>query len=231
MSANTALQNEVFTGRRQPASVAFRTAALDGIAVIDRVGTVVTLKRDDALFREGDSADCYFKVVSGAVRGCKLLADGRRHIGDFFLAGDFIGLDAAESYAFSAEAVGDVTIVRYARRKVDALAWQEPQVAKSLNKMMREDLCAARERMTLLGHLTAMERIASFLLTMADRSGDEQVSLPMTRTDIGDYLGLTMETVSRAFSQLKSDGVIKQKSVHEVAIADRDALEELAEVA
>lgn len=231
MSAHIALQSETFAGRRQSASLAFRTATPDGIAVIDRIGTVVTLKRDDALFLEGDSADCYFKVVHGAVRSCKLLADGRRHIGDFYLAGDFIGLDAAESYAFSAEAVGDITIIRYARRKVDALAWQEPQVAKSLVKMMRENLCAARERMTLLGHLTAMERIASFLLTMADRTGHEQVSIPMTRTDIGDYLGLTMETVSRAFSQLKNEGVIKQKSVHEVIIVDRDALEELAEVA
>jgi CRP/FNR family transcriptional regulator, anaerobic regulatory protein len=231
MTANTALHNEVFAGRHQQASAAFRSAAPDGIAAIDRIGTVVTLKRDDALFREGDLADYYFKVVSGAVRGCKLLADGRRHIGDFYLPGDFIGLDAAETYAFSAEAVSDVTIIRYARRKVEALAWQEPQVAKSLIKMMREGLCAARERMTLLGHLTAMERIASFLLTMADRTNDEQVSIPMTRTDIGDYLGLTMETVSRAFSQLKSEGVIKQKSMHEVVIADRDALEDLAEVA
>ncbi len=230
MSAQAALQNAVFTARGPQASPAFR-ARLDGLAVIDRVGTVAALKRDDALFLEGDQAECYFKVVSGAVRSCKLLADGRRHIGDFFLPGDFIGLDAAESYAFSAEAVSDVTIIRYARRKVDALAWQDPQVAKSLVKMMRESLCAARERMTLLGHLTAMERIASFLLSMADRGEDEQVSLPMTRTDIGDYLGLTMETVSRAFSQLKNEGVIKQKSVHQVEIADRDALEELAEVA
>jgi CRP/FNR family transcriptional regulator, anaerobic regulatory protein len=231
MSANTALQNDIFAGRRPQASLAFRTAPPNGIAMIDRLGTVAALKRDDTLFREGDLADCYFKVVTGAVRGCKLLADGRRHIGDFFLPGDFIGLDAAETYAFSAEAVSDTTIIRYARRKVDALVWQEPQVAKSLVKMMREGLCAARERMTLLGHMTAMERIASFLLTMADRTGDAQISIPMTRTDIGDYLGLTMETVSRAFSQLKSDGVIKQKSVHEVVIADRDALEELGEVA
>jgi len=231
MSADIALQNEIFAARRLHASLTFRTGAPDGIAVIDRVGTVVTLKHDEALFREGDPADRYFKVVRGAVRGCKLLADGRRHIGDFFLPGDFIGLDAAETYGFSAEAVSDITIIRYARRKVEALAWQEPRVAKSLVKMMREDLCAARERMTLLGHLTAMERIASFLLTMADRTGDTRVSLPMTRTDIGDYLGLTMETVSRAFSRLKGDGVIEQKSVHEVVIVDRDALEELAEVA
>lgn len=231
MPSAIALQNEIFASRRHQAAFGPRAGVPDGITVIDRVGTVATLKHDEAVFREGDKADYYFKVVRGAVRGCKLLADGRRHIGDFFLPGDFIGLDAGEDYAFSAEAVADVTILRYGRRKVDALAWQEPQVAKSLVKMMREDLCAARERMTLLGHMTAMERIASFLLTMSDRTGDTKISLPMTRTDIGDYLGLTMETVSRAFSRLKSDGVIRQKNVHDVVIVDRDALEELAEAA
>lgn len=203
--------------------------ALDGIAVLDRVGTVVTLSREQPLFFEGDPAECYFKVVKGAVRSCKLLMDGRRHIGDFFLAGDFIGLDAGETYPFAAETVSATTLVRYARRKVDALIAQEPRIANSLVSIMRDGLSAARERMALLGHMTAMERIASFLLHIADRCDSVRIELPMTRTDIGDYLGLTMETVSRAFSQLRNEGIIKQRGVHEVAIADRAALEALAE--
>jgi CRP-like cAMP-binding protein len=204
--------------------------AADGIAGLDRVGTVLTLGREQPLFFEGDPADCYFKVVKGAVRSCKLLADGRRHIGDFFLPGDFIGLDAAESYPFAAEAVTEATLVRYARRKVDALVTQEPRIAKSLVDIMRAELAAARQHMALLGHMTALERIASFLLKLADRSVDDsRIELPMTRTDIGDYLGLTMETVSRTFSQLKNDGMIKQRSVHEIVIIDRTALEGLAE--
>jgi CRP/FNR family nitrogen fixation transcriptional regulator len=88
-------------------------------------------------------------------------------------------------------------------------------------------LAAARERMALLGHMTAMERIASFLLNAAERHADGRIDLPMTRTDIGDYLGVTMETVSRALSQLKSDGVITQRNIHELAIVDRAALVEL----
>jgi CRP-like cAMP-binding protein len=94
---------------------------------------------------------------------------------------------------------------------------------------MRDGLSAARERMALLGHMTARERIASFLLNLADRADDARIELPMTRTDIGDYLGLTMETVSRTFSQFKNEGLIKQRGVHEVMIANRAALEDLAE--
>ena len=230
MPAHTAF-HEVFVGSRPNMHMDYRTGTSDGIGAIDRLGTLTRLKREEALFLEGDVADCYFKVVSGVVRGCQLLADGRRHIGDFFLPGDFIGLDAVESYAFSAEAVTDVSVIRYARRRVDLLAANDPQLTRSLVNIMREGLCAGRKQMTLLGHLTAIERIASFLLTMSERTAESEISLPMTRTDIGDYLGLTMETVSRAFSQLKADGVIKQDSVHKVVITDRDTLEELAEVA
>lgn len=202
--------------------------AMDGIAALDRVGAVIMLRRDEPLFRMGDDADAYFKVIKGAVRSCKLLADGRRHIGDFFLAGDFIGLDAGETYAFVAEAVVETTLIRYSRRKVDAMIEKEPRVAQNLVEIMRISLAAARERMAMLGHMTAMERIASFLLNIAERASDGRVVLPMTRTDIGDYLGLTMETVSRAFSQLKSDGIIKQQTMHEFAITDRSGLEALA---
>jgi CRP-like cAMP-binding protein len=226
----------IATPRREMSRASMAAAVMPspkaaGTASLDRVGVVVTVGREQPLFFEGDAAECYFKVVKGAVRSCKLLADGRRHIGDFFFAGDFIGLDAGETYAFAAEAVMPTTLIRYARRKVDALAAHDPQVASSFVEIMRSSLSAAHDRMALLGRMNAMERIASFLLNLAERSDDAHIELPMTRTDIGDYLGLTMETVSRAFSQLKHDGIIEQRSVHEVAIADRDALEALAEAA
>ena len=204
------------TARR---AVAEPVAMTDSLAALDGIGAVITLRRDEPLFRPGDAAEFYFKVLKGAVRSCRVLADGRRHIGEFFLAGDFIGLDAAESYAFAAEAIVATTLIRYSRRKVEALAAQEPRIGQSLVEIMRLGLAAARERMLLLGHMTAMERIASFLLDLSERRADRRISLPMTRTDIGDYLGLTMETVSRAFSQLKSGGIITQHGMHELAIA------------
>jgi CRP/FNR family transcriptional regulator, nitrogen fixation regulation protein len=199
----------------------------EGWAALDRVGAVMTVRRDEPLFLAGDLADSYFKVLKGAIRTCQLLADGRRHVADFFLAGDFIALDAGETYPVLAEAVVETTLIRYSRRKVDALALEQPAIARSLVEILRSGLAAARERMLMLGHMTAMERIASFLIGLANPTGDGRVSLPMNRTDIGDYLGLTMETVSRALSQLKNDGIIVQHSMHDLAIADRAALLEL----
>jgi CRP/FNR family nitrogen fixation transcriptional regulator len=215
MSAVFAVSNRSSARR----ALAEPVAIADSLAALDGIGAVVTLRRDEPLFRPGDSAEFYFKVLKGAVRSCRVLADGRRHIGEFFLAGDFIGLDAAESYAFAAEAILATTLIRYSRRKVEALAAEEPRIGQSLVEIMRLGLAAARERMLLLGHMTAMERIASFLLDLSERRTDGRVILPMTRTDIGDYLGLTMETVSRAFSQLKSGGIITQHGMHELAIA------------
>jgi CRP/FNR family nitrogen fixation transcriptional regulator len=211
--------------RSIPLGVGARPA--EGMAALDHLGVVMSLRRDEVLFMPGDAATSYFKVIKGAVRSCQLLADGRRHIGQFFLADDFIGLDAGETYPVITEAVVETTLIRYSRRKVDALAAEQPRVAQSLIEIMRAGLAAARERMALLGHMTAMERIASFLLNAAERHADGRIDLPMTRTDIGDYLGVTMETVSRALSQLKSDGVITQRNMHELAIVDRAALVEL----
>jgi CRP-like cAMP-binding protein len=212
------------TARHEAGGPVALTASL---AALDGIGAVIALRRDEPLFRPGDRAEFYFKVLRGAVRSCHVLADGRRHIGEFFLAGDFIGLDAAESYPFAAEALVETTLIRYSRRKVDALAAEEPRIGQSLVEIMRSGLAAARERMLLLGHMTAMERIASFLLDMSKRHGDGRISLPMTRTDIGDYLGLTMETVSRTFSQLKKDGIITQHGMHELAVAKPAALVDL----
>jgi CRP-like cAMP-binding protein len=205
-------------------------ARQDGLGALDRLGSVVSLRREQPLFREADPAEFYFKVVSGAVRSCKLLADGRRHVGDFFLAGDFIGLDAEASYSFTAEAVTETIVVRYSRRSVDALAWQEPRVGHSLLRIVCHGLSAAQQQMVLLGRKTAEERIASFILGLAERNGAaNRVSLPMTRSDIGDHLGLTMETVSRALTQLRKDGVIELTSSHELIIRDRETLADLAE--
>ncbi len=209
----------------------FSAAPWDEFAALERLGTVVTLSRDQPLFHEADRAELYFKVVSGAIRSCTLLADGRRHVGEFFLPGDFIGLDAEASYVFTAEAVTDATVLRYSRRRVDALAWLEPRIGHSLLRIACHGLLVARQQMVLLGCKTAEERIASFILGLAERNGAaSRVSLPMSRSDIGDHLGLTMETVCRALAQLKKDGVIELTN-HQLVIRDRDMLADIAAIA
>ncbi len=202
------------------------------LAALDRIGTVVTLRRDQALFEEGDAARYCFKVLTGAVRSCRLLPDGRRHIGEFLLPGDFIGLELDDRYRFTAEAVSDATLMRYSRQAVDRLAEQQPRLGKRLLDRICGDLFAAQSQMLLLGRKNAVERLASFLLTMADRAGGgDRLSLPMTRSDIADHLGLTTETVSRVFGQLKSQGVIRLAASSEVLLRDRDELETLADAA
>jgi len=198
------------------------------LAALDQVGVVVSIAREGTVFREGDAAEYYYKVVSGAVRSCKLLADGRRYIADFFLPGDFVGL-GGDHHLFTAEAVSDATLVRYARRSVDRLIGEQPRLGKCFLAMLSEGLCSAQTQMLLLGRKTAQEKIASFLLAMAERTGaGDEAKLPMTRTDIGDYLGLTTETVSRSFTQLRHDGVIALKGLNEVRILDHEMLVELA---
>ena len=223
-----------FKSAPAPAPVSRNSGAklpIDDFAALDRVGTVVSFDQDRPLFHDGDAAEHYFKVLTGAVRCCKLLADGRRHVSAFYLPGDFFGFDATANYLFTAEAVTDTSVVRYARRSVEALAQQEPRFGRRLLGIACRGLSTAQQQLVLLGRMTAEERIASFLLNLADRNGGSgRVVLAMNRTDIGDHLGLTMETVSRGLNRLKREGVIDLESSHQILIRDRNALEELVDL-
>jgi CRP-like cAMP-binding protein len=202
------------------------------LADLDRIGLVVSLEPNATIFFETGAANSYFKVVSGVVRGCKLLSDGRRLISDFYLPGDFFGLTDDGEHLWSAEAVTFVSFVRWSKRSVEALAEWKPALVKCLRSMVNDDIASAREHMLLLGRKDAIERVASFLLMMADRGEDpERVSLPMTRLDIADYLGLTVETVSRTLALLRSRSLIRVHESHEVAFLNRGAIEELANAA
>jgi CRP-like cAMP-binding protein len=204
----------------------------DDLAAFDSVGTVVSLRRDAVLFREGDAARYCYKVLTGAVRACRLLHDGRRSISEFLLPGDFIGLEAEGTYRFAAEAVSDVTLMRYSLQAVDRLIQQSPRLGRRLLGLVWSDISAAQAQMLLLGRKNAVERLASFLLMMAERNGGADcVRLPMTRNDIADNLGLTTETVSRVFGQFKRQGLIQLRASSAVVLRNRDGLEALAEAA
>jgi CRP-like cAMP-binding protein len=209
-----------------------RSVGKDELATLERLGKVVSLRRDQALFVEGDAVTASFKVITGAVRSCRLLADGRRHISEFFLPGDFIALDTDGIHRFTAEAVADTTLARYPHAAIEQSASREPRFARQLFDLTCHRLWAAQRQMLLLGRKTAVERIASFLLEMADRSAEgDHVFLPMTRSDIADHLGLTTETVSRAFTQLRVQGFIELSGPSSVIVRDSERLEALAEAA
>lgn len=185
----------------------------------------------ETLFAEGDDADCIYEVVRGMLRLYKLLPDGRRQITGFVSAGHLLGLAPEGICVYTAEAVTEVSVCRYKRAAFERLIDEVPGFARRLLSVTSHELCAAQNQMLLLGRKAAMEKVASFLLMMADQQGgdgDESVGVPMTRSDIADYLGLTIETVSRTLTKLKLSGLIAVPTPARIEIRDRDQLEEMA---
>jgi len=203
---------------------------LDALVALERIGTRLSFSRNDEIYAEGDSSDCWYKVVSGTVRVCKLLADGRRHIAEFCFSGDCFSLDGTEGRPYSAEAVDDVIIMRYRRKPTEQLIDLNHAVARLLRDAMLRDLAHAHGHTLRLGRMTASERVATFLLEMFERRDRTKVlDLPMSRNDIADYLGLTIETVCRTLSAFKRDGTIAIPNPHRIELLDRDALEAIGD--
>ena len=211
-------------------------AALDESEVCEVAAITTTLDfgPGEPLIDEGQPAIHVFNVTSGAIRVYKLLIDGRRQMTGFLFPGDFLGLANDESYAYSAEAVTAAKVCRFPRRKLEAVLARYPKMERRLLGIASHELAAAQEQMLLLGRKTAREKIASFLIMLSRRAAQRElesnpVSVPMSRNDIGDYLGLTTETVSRTFSQLKAAGIIELLAGGKVLLADPAKLQDIAD--
>jgi CRP/FNR family transcriptional regulator, nitrogen fixation regulation protein len=192
------------------------------------IATEFTYKREEEIYGEGEPAEYVYQVVRGAVRTYKLLSDGRRQIGAFHLPGDVFGLDPAQNHRLTAEAITDTTVRLVKRRNLEAAAASNVRVAHNLWTMTAGDLRHAEDHMLLLGRKTAMERVATFLLEMDRRlTKAGMMALPMCRRDIGDYLGLTLETVSRALSQLNDQGILMFSSARQIVLRNRERLADL----
>jgi CRP/FNR family transcriptional regulator len=194
------------------------------------ITTTYVVAADDSLFREGDPAEHLFNVVAGSVKLVKLLADGRQQITGFLYPGDFIGVAFNDTYAYSAEAIEPLRLCRFDRRALETLMVDFPKLERRLLARAGNEIVAAQEQMVVLGRKTARERVATFLLAIARRSAGEAASrgcaldLPMRRADIADYLGLTIETVSRTVTALQHEGVIAVERRTHVDILDLPAL-------
>lgn len=204
----------------------------DAASRIAAISSLQTVTADKAVFSEGDDAENVYEVVRGVLKLYKLLSDGRRQIMGFLSAGDLMGLSFTGAYSYTAEAVTDVTLCRYSRARFERLVDEVPGFARRLLSVRSDELRAAQDQMLLLGRKTAVEKISSFLLTLAERAADTReaniVHVPMSRNDIADYLGLTIETVCRTLTKLKSLGVIKSMSSSDIKLMDSDKLEDLA---
>jgi CRP/FNR family transcriptional regulator len=194
------------------------------------IAAVQCKRAGEVLFREGDPADSVYEVLTGMVRLYKLLPDGRRQITGFLSRGNLLGLAPEGICVFTAEALTDVTLSCYRRKNFERLIDELPGFARRLLAVASSELNAAQDQMLLLGRKTAAEKVASFLLVMADRhQGDRgPVEVPMTRADMADYLGLTIETVSRTITRMRQDGLISIPSAAHIEITDRNRLQILA---
>jgi CRP/FNR family nitrogen fixation transcriptional regulator len=189
------------------------------------IGVTKTYGRDQQIYGEGEPADLVYKVVSGAIRCFRVLADGRRQISEFYLPGDIFGVEAGLERRSSAEAVGDTILV--VTRRSTLMIEDENQGAKFWRLAIAE-LQRSREHVLTLGRRAAGERVASFLTDLAERTGaHDEVELPMSRQDMADYLGLTIETVSRTLTQLQSQGLIEISSCRHVRLKAPEALDDM----
>lgn len=188
------------------------------------MGATMAYPRNAEIFGENEAADYLYKVVSGAVRTYKILSDGRRQVGGFYLPGDIFGLEFGGEHTLSAEAITDTKVLLMRRSALDALASRDASVASELFALAVRELRRAQGRVLLLIK-SAQERVASFLLEMAERgSGANAIELPMSRQDIADYLGLTIETVSRTLTSLELKAAIEVPTSRRIVLRNPSAL-------
>lgn len=202
-------------------------AAPHGLAALP--GAVTKVARNAEIFGEGDEAEYVYRVRSGTVRLYRILSDGRRMIGSFHFAGETFGIEPGDVHSTSAEAVTDCEIIATPRNAVFRRAENDHAFSHELWQSAVAELAGARRHMLVLGCQSALERVASFLLEMAERSPVESVvTLPMSRQDIADYLGLTIETVSRTITQLTERGAIEVPSSRTIVLRNRAFLRQAA---
>lgn len=194
--------------------------------LLEMMGASMSFPRNGEIYGENEPAEYLYKVVSGAVRTSKILNDGRRQIGEFYMPGDIFGLEMG-NHSFSAEAITDAKVIVIKRSAVEALATRDNDVARQLWSTTGRELQRMQEHILLLIK-TAQARVAGFLLEMAERiKSTTEVELPMSRQDIADYLGLTIETVSRTLTLLENSSTIALASSRRIVLRDRAALRRL----
>ncbi|MBV8791995.1 MAG: helix-turn-helix domain-containing protein [Pseudolabrys sp.] len=223
MSAQALTHTAARTPVQKPAFAA--QGSLSG--TFDMIGAVMSFGRNEEIYGEGEAAEYLYKVKAGCVRTYKVLSDGRRQVGAFYLPGDVFGIEAAEEHGFSAEAILPSTVVVIKRSVVNSRASGDSSLASQLLELTIKELQRAQCHILLLIK-SAQERVAGFLLEMANRERNRtEIELPMSRQDIADYLGLTIETVSRTLTQLENAAAIALPTSRRILVRNHSALARL----
>jgi len=188
-------------------------------------------QRNETIFSQGDAASHIYTIVTGCVRLCRHVPDGRRHIADFLFGGDIFGLGESAINSLAAEAVGTVTLAACPRSYFDRLGEGSTRVRSDLMAHLATRLMTAQQLLLVVSCQNAKERLASFIVRMCERNNlyGNSLDLPMGRQDIADHLGLTIETICRAIAALKRDGLIDVPNAHQLIVKNMEGLRTLAE--
>jgi CRP-like cAMP-binding protein len=196
---------------------------------LDPIAAIKSCRRRQEICRQGQTANTWYCVVSGAALCCIIKSDGRRQIVDLLFPGDFFGFTAGAEYDYSVEAVASgTTVAGYPRKSVEALADSNPQLTREIRRIAFDTLSRLQGQLLIVGRITVQQKVGSFIIAMADRLsqvGSDRVTLPVSRYEIADYLAVSAETVSRALTDLKQRGLIRFTGTRVIQIIDREALE------
>ena len=188
-------------------------------------GTRMRFERNAEIFGEGEAAEYLYRVVSGAVRTMRFTNDGRRQILGFHLPGDVFGIELGQCHSLTAEALAATEVIMVRRSALEKAASDDPRAARCWLEHASKTINNARDHALLLGRKGAGERVAAFLLGISERFVRAQdFDLPMSRADIADYLGLTIESVSRAFTEMERKSVIGLPTSRHVVMRNRSTL-------
>jgi CRP/FNR family nitrogen fixation transcriptional regulator len=196
-------------------------------SAIERLGTRVHHRRDEEIYAQDDEAELLFEIVRGVVRTSRVTTDGRRQVGDFYYAGDVLGLEPGPLHRFAAEALTDCELLVVRRSAVRAYAG-DAEVDRAILEATHVEMERLQDHVVMLGRKSARERVGAFLMSIAQRHAQDEVDLPMGRQDMADYLGLTIETVSRMLTQLQGEAIVDFPSTRRFQIRKWRALEALA---
>ena len=200
------------------------------LSVLDRIGTPLAVPQNQTIFSQGEPVNHAYKIVRGVVRLCKHLPDGRRQIAQFLFPEDYFSFVTIGDHGFSAEAVTDLSLLSFPQERIERLCQDNPNLRNKLFQMLSQRVHNIQNHLTSVGRQTAKERVAAFLLLLAERLGSGvTLNVPMNRQDMGDYLSLTMETVSRTLSSLKASQVIAIPDQHSLELRNVGRLRALAE--
>jgi len=198
------------------------------------LATKRTLKAGETLFWEDDPANDVYFAKQGTIKAYKLLPNGRSQIIRFVVAGEIMASSCLHTHSYSAEALGDCTVLAVSRKRLDKILAKDPELMKSLTQKLSQEMQKMQKQILLLGRMPAIERVSNFLLDIAGLQKPKNteveqgftIELPMARTDIADYLGLTIETVSRAFSKFRRDGLIDLPRPNLVVLRNQTGLQQ-----